>query len=95
MTRRNKPGYRRNRTALIMALGLCDQHEAGVPLSGEELVTAKAMKKLLTEKELDYLRLYYQSGMTHQQIARHLQCAPSTVSKGISRGERRIRDLIE
>lgn len=90
MVRKNVPIYRRGKTKQVNAMFLLEQFQAGIPLEAEERLLAGMLDDRLSEKERQYLSCYYLTGMTHKQIARFLHCVPSTVSKGIVRGDKKL-----
>lgn len=52
---------------------------------------ARALRQDITDRQRQYLQLYYDQGLTMPQIARQLGVNKSTVSRTIHRGEARLR----
>ena len=52
---------------------------------------ARALRQDVTDRQRQYLQLYYDQGLTMPQIARQLGVNKSTVSRTIRRGEARLR----
>lgn len=51
----------------------------------------KALRQDITNRQRQYLQLYYDQGLNMPQIARRLGVNKSTVSRTIKRGEARLR----
>lgn len=93
MNYKNIPVYRRGRqkcSTIRASLMLLRRYQDGHRLTGRERAIAKLIEERLTEREMEFLRYYYESGMTHPQIARYLHLCPSTVTKGILRAEKKF-----
>ena len=52
---------------------------------------ARALRQDVTDRQRQYLQLYYDQGLNMPQIARRLGVNKSTVSRTIKRGEARLR----
>lgn len=101
MNRKNVPIYRRGRRrcgTIRASLLLLKRYQDGHTLNNGQRAMAKLMESRLTKREREYLSYYYEGGMTHRQIARYMNCCPSTVSKGVVRAERKFwafADILE
>lgn len=92
--RKNVPLFRRSKGEYQRrALFLMEQRRSGVILNLKESLLVDIMQEMLTPKEKEYLSLYYLTGLTHKQIATYLHCVPSTVSKGVVRGESKLQRI--
>lgn len=50
----------------------------------------RAMREELTDRQREMLTLRYAGGLSVSEIARQLEVCPSTVSRTLARGERRL-----
>ncbi|MCD7837953.1 MAG: hypothetical protein LUG65_03480 [Clostridiales bacterium] len=96
--RKNQPFYRLGqvqRRQITICLSLIDQYHAGCLSNGRQRALAQMLEQELTGRQLDYLRHYYVSALTHRQIARQVGRSPSTVSRGILRAEEKFLQVME
>lgn len=92
------PVYRLGQTQrrqIAACLSLIDQIHAGCLASGRQRALAQMLEEELTGRQLDYLRYYYVAALTHEQIARLMGRSPSTVSRGVMRGEEKFLQVME
>lgn len=58
-------------------------------------VILRAMQKLVTQRQVECLELYYLRGCTYEQISRRLQVSsPSTAGTNILRGREKMRRVL-
>lgn len=98
MRKKNRPVYRRGREQcrrIQICLNLLEQYHGGCLRDPRQRLLAKMMEEELTGKQLDYLRCYYANAMTHGQIARMLGRDASTVTRGITRAEEKLEQIMK
>jgi RNA polymerase sigma factor (sigma-70 family) len=70
---------------------LSEQNTNTEELDRVKLALWRALHEDVTEKQLQYLLLYYGEGLNMKQIGQQLGVDKSTVSRTIKRGEERLR----
>ncbi|GEM_PF-3446481 len=96
----NQPGKQCNRRGrswqktMLRCLRLMNQYKRGEHMEAEEAMLAKTLLSKLTPLQETYLRLYYGSVLTQDQIGKLLGCNLSSVSRGLNRAEDNVDRIL-
>ncbi len=75
----------------VYARALSEENTNAEELSRVKAALRRAIQEDVTEKQRQYLLLYYAQGLNMSQIGARLGVDKSTVSRTIKRGEERLR----
>ncbi len=93
----SKATYRRGKTYARRAgrlIRLAARPELDRTLDGYERALIEELRALITARELECLHAYYVAGLGLADVGARLEINPSTVSRNIRRGERKLDHLI-